>query len=99
MAYLLLMVFPAVMSASCFILRKETRLVIMAAVMTMLVEIVLVILIPLDQPVRLLGMTLVLDALSRLFLIGFFCVAILAFLASLHIPHGENFVPVSLLML
>jgi formate hydrogenlyase subunit 3/multisubunit Na+/H+ antiporter MnhD subunit len=98
MAYLLLIFFPISISASCFVLRKQTHIVIGTAVLTMLVQIALVTLLPLDQ-VRLLGLTLVLDPLSRLFLIGFFSVAALSFLASWRLPHGENFVPVSLLML
>lgn len=98
MAYLLLIFFPISISASCFVLRKQTPIVIVTAVLTMLVQIALVAQIPLDQ-VRLLGLTLVLDPLSRLFLIGFFSVAALSFLASWRLPHGENFVPVSLLML
>lgn len=99
MAYLLLMFFPAAMSASCFVLRKQTRLVIGIAVATMITQLVLASQLPPDQPSRLLGLTLVLDPLSRLFLMTFFCVGAFAFLSSWGIPHGENFVPVALLML
>jgi formate hydrogenlyase subunit 3/multisubunit Na+/H+ antiporter MnhD subunit len=99
MVYLLLIFFPTVMSASCFVLRKQTRFVIVAAVATMLVQIGLAVQLPIDQPARLLGLTVTLDALSRLFLIAFFSVAALAFIAAWQIPHGENFVPVALLML
>ncbi|HEU4321655.1 MAG TPA: proton-conducting transporter membrane subunit [Roseiflexaceae bacterium] len=98
MAYLLLIFFPISISATCFVLRKQTQLVIVAATLTMLVQIGLLTQLPLDQS-RLLGLTLSLDPLSRLFLTAFFCVAALAFLASWRIPHGENFVPVTLLML
>jgi formate hydrogenlyase subunit 3/multisubunit Na+/H+ antiporter MnhD subunit len=99
MIYLLLILFPTVMSASCFVLRKQTRFVIVAAVLTMLVQIALAAQLPVDQPARLLGLTLTLDALSRLFLLAFFSVAALAFIAAWQIPHGENFVPVALMML
>ena len=66
MTYLLLIFFPVAMAASCFVLRKQTRLVILGAVATMLVQIALVAQLPLDQPARLLGLTLNLDPLGRL---------------------------------
>ncbi len=99
MSYILLMLFPAVMGASCFILRKQTRLVIIAAVLTMLVQIGLLIPLPTNEPARMLGLTLSLDPLSRLFLIAFLCVAAFSFMASWRLPHGENFVPVTMLIL
>lgn len=99
MTYLLLIFFPVVMAASCFVLRKQTRLVILGAVATMLVQIALVIRLPLDQPARLLGLTLNLDPLGRLFLLAFLGVGALAFLATWSVPHGEQFVPVALLIL
>ncbi|MFO7167223.1 MAG: proton-conducting transporter membrane subunit, partial [Chloroflexota bacterium] len=99
MAYLLLITFPVVMGASSFLLRKQTQLVIGAAVLTMLVEIALVTLIPLDEPARLLGLTLTLDPLGRLFMVAFLVVGALAFVAALRLPHGENFVPIALVIL
>jgi formate hydrogenlyase subunit 3/multisubunit Na+/H+ antiporter MnhD subunit len=99
MAYLLLIAFPTVMAASCFVLRKQTRLVIVAAVATALAQLTLVAQLPLDEPARLLGLTLNLDPLGRLFLLTFLCVGALAFLATWRIPHGENFVPIALLTL
>jgi formate hydrogenlyase subunit 3/multisubunit Na+/H+ antiporter MnhD subunit len=99
MTYLLLIFFPVVMSASCFVLRKQTRLVILGAVATMLVQSALVAQLPLDQPARLLGLTLNLDPLGRLFLLTFLAVGALAFLATWSIPHGEQYVPVGLMIL
>jgi formate hydrogenlyase subunit 3/multisubunit Na+/H+ antiporter MnhD subunit len=99
MPYLLLITFPIVMGASTFLLRKQTRLVIVAAIITMLTQIGLVALIPLDAPARLLGLTLTLDPLSRLFLFAFLAVGAVAFLASWSLVHGENFVPIGLIML
>src|SRR4029453_13538215 len=99
MVYLLLIAFPTVMAASCFVLRKQTRLVIAAAVATALAQLTLVAQLPLDEPARLLGLTLNLDPLGRLFLLTFLCVGALAFLATWRIPHGENFVPIALLTL
>jgi hypothetical protein len=67
MVYLLLIFFPVAMGASSFVLRKQTRLVIVAAVVTVLAEIALVVRLPLDQPARLLGLTLTLDPLGQMF--------------------------------
>ena len=99
MVYLLLIAFPIVISLSSFVLRRRTQLVIVAAVATALTEIALVAQLPLDEPARLLGLTLTLDPLGRLFLLAFLCVGGLSFLAAWRLPHGENFVPVTLLIL
>jgi formate hydrogenlyase subunit 3/multisubunit Na+/H+ antiporter MnhD subunit len=99
MLYLLLIFFPISMAASCFVLRKQTSLVVVAAVAAVLTQIALVVQIPLDEPARLLGVTLALNELTRLFMLVFLGIGVVAFLASLHLPHGENFVPVTLLIL
>jgi formate hydrogenlyase subunit 3/multisubunit Na+/H+ antiporter MnhD subunit len=99
MTYLLLIFFPVVMAGSCFVLRKQTQLVILAGVATMLVQIALVRQLPLDQPARLLGLTLNLDPLGQLFLLTFLVIGALAFLATWSVPHGEQFVPVALMIL
>ena len=99
MVYLLLIFFPIVMGASCFVLRKQTHLVVVAAMMTMLVQIALVAQLPLDRQALLLGLTLTLDPLGRLFLFTFLCAGVMAFLATWRLPHGENFVPVALVII
>jgi formate hydrogenlyase subunit 3/multisubunit Na+/H+ antiporter MnhD subunit len=99
MTYLLLIFFPIVMAASCFVLRKQTRLVILGAVATMLVQIALVASLPLNQPVLMLGLNLALDPLSRLFLLTFLLTGALMFLATWNVPHGEQFVPITLMIL
>jgi formate hydrogenlyase subunit 3/multisubunit Na+/H+ antiporter MnhD subunit len=99
MIYLLLIFFPITMGASSFVLRKQTQLVIVGAVLTLLAQIGLVSRLPLDQPARLLGLTLTLDPLGRLFLLTFLGVSALALLATWRIPHGENFVPIGLLIM
>ena len=99
MTYLLLIFFPIAMGAGCFVLRKQTQLVIVAAVATLLAQIALVWQLPLDQPARLLGLTLTLDPLGRLFLLTFLAVGLLALLATWRIAHGENFVPIALMIL
>lgn len=97
MAYLLLILFPITISASCFLLRKATRAVIVIGVLTMLVLVALALMIP-NEPARLLGLTLSVDPLSRLFLVTFFCTAAIAIATTWFVPHGENFVPVSMLI-
>jgi formate hydrogenlyase subunit 3/multisubunit Na+/H+ antiporter MnhD subunit len=99
MTFLLLIFFPVAMAASCFVLRKQTQLVILGAVATMLVQIALVLRLPLEQPALLLGLTLNLDPLGRLFLLTFLAVGALAFLATWNVPHGENFVPIALMII
>src|SRR5512138_127626 len=99
MTYILLMFFPITMGLSCFLLRKQTRLVIGAAVVTLLAQLALAASLPTDQPARLLGLTLTLDPLGRLFLLTFLAISALALLATWRIPHGENFVPIGLLIM
>lgn len=99
MIYLLLMFFPITMGLSSFLLRKRTQIVIAGGVVTMLAQMALAASLPLNQPARLLGLTLSLDPLGRLFLLTFLGIGALALLASWRIPHGENFVPVALLIL
>jgi formate hydrogenlyase subunit 3/multisubunit Na+/H+ antiporter MnhD subunit len=99
MVYLLLIFFPIIMSLSSFLLRRQIHLAIIVAVATALTEIALVAQLPLDEPARLLGLTLTLDPLRRLFLLVFLCVGGLSFLVAWRLPHGENFVPVALLIL
>jgi formate hydrogenlyase subunit 3/multisubunit Na+/H+ antiporter MnhD subunit len=99
MPYLLMILFPIVMAASTFLLRKQTGLVVGAAVATMLTQVALAAPLPVDAPARLLGVTLTFNALGKLFLLTFPLLAALAMLCTLRLPHGENFVPVSLLTL
>jgi len=98
MVYLLLILFPLSLAASCFVLRRSTRLAVALALATALALVALVLQIPIDAPARMLGVTLILGSLSRLFLLAFLGVAIVAFGASWSLPHGENFVPVGLLI-
>jgi formate hydrogenlyase subunit 3/multisubunit Na+/H+ antiporter MnhD subunit len=99
MAYILLIVFPVAISVSCFILRTQTQLVIAAAIAAIAAQVIIALQIPIDEPARLLGLTVALDSLGRVFLIGFSLVVAVACLVSWGVPHGENFVPVALLML
>lgn len=99
MLYLLIILFPISIAAMCFILRKEMGLMLVVAVIAVFVQTVLVAQLPLDTPSRFLGMTFDLNALTRLFLLVFLSVVALSFVAAWHLPHGENFVSVALLIL
>lgn len=99
MLYLLIILFPLSMAASCFVMRKHTELVIIASVAVILTQMALVVQIPLDAPSRFLGVTLTLNELTQLFMLVFLGMGALSFLVSWHLPHGENFVPVTLVIL
>lgn len=99
MLYLLLIFFPLTMAASTFILRRNTALVILAALGTILALLGIVLQMPLDDPARLLGVTLSLTGLGRIFLLLFLAVGGFLLIAAWHLPHGENFVPIMLLTL
>jgi formate hydrogenlyase subunit 3/multisubunit Na+/H+ antiporter MnhD subunit len=99
MLYLLLIFFPISIAGGCFVLRKRTELVVTTAVVAVLAQMVMVTQLPLEEPARLLGITLSLNELTRVFMLVFLFIGMVSFLASLHLPHGENFVPVTLLIL
>ncbi|MGQ9548565.1 MAG: proton-conducting transporter transmembrane domain-containing protein [Roseiflexus sp.] len=99
MSYVLLIIFPLVFGASCFLLRHETRLAIGVAIAALIAQCALVLLTPVDQPVRLLGLTLNLDPLGRLFLAGFPAVIALMMLATWRLPHGEHLVAITLVII
>ena len=99
MPYLLLIVFPIIMGASCFLLRKQTRLALTLALATAVSQLVLTAGLPIDTPARLLGLTLALDPIGRLFLFAFLAVSALGFVVAWQLPHGENFAPITLVML
>jgi formate hydrogenlyase subunit 3/multisubunit Na+/H+ antiporter MnhD subunit len=99
MLYLLLILFPISMAAGCFVLRKRTELVIATAAAVLFTQMWLVVQLPLEEPSRFLGMTLSLNELNRLFMLVFLGIGVISFLATWHLPHGENFIPVTLLVL
>ena len=75
MPYLLLIFFPLAIAASCFVVRKHSRLAITVALAAVLTLTALVAQIPLDAPARMLGVTLILGSLGRLFMLAFLGVA------------------------
>lgn len=99
MLYLLLIFFPITMAASTFVLRRYSELVILAALGTVLAQLLIAVQLPLDDPTRFLGVTLTLSALNRVFLLLFLTMGGCAFVAAWHLPHGENFIAIALLTL
>jgi hypothetical protein len=67
--------------------------------LAVIVQIALVLQLPVDAPVRLLGLTLTIDPLGRLVMLTILGVALFSYVVTFFIAHGENFVPVSLLIL
>ena len=98
MLYALLILFPIAMAASSFVLRKQAGLAIVLGIVTIIIQAALVWWLPIDRPVRLLGLTLVLAPLVRLFLLAFFAIAATSLLVTYAVPHGENYIPVALLI-
>ncbi|MCX7790809.1 MAG: proton-conducting transporter membrane subunit [Chloroflexaceae bacterium] len=99
MTYLLLIFFPVTMAASTFMLRRQTELVIFAALGTVLAQLFIATQIPVDDPTRFLGVTLTLSPLNRVFMVLFLTIGGFAMIGAWHLPHGENFVPIALLIL
>lgn len=99
MLYLLLIFFPVTMALSTFLLRRNTGLVIFAALGSVLTMLLIATRIPLEDPTIFLGVPLTLSPLNRVFMLLFLTVSGCAFVAAWHLPHGENFVPIALLIL
>ena len=97
MVYLLLMLFPVAIAASCFVVRRQSGLAIGAGLICIVAQLILVAQIPVDEPVRLLGLTLNLSNVNRLFMIVFVVTGGLLLVGARSLPHGENFVPILLL--
>lgn len=99
MLYLLIILFPISMAASTFVLRRQSALVLFVALGTVLAQLLIAVQIPVDDPTRFLGVTLTLSGINRVFMLIFLALGGFAFVAAYHLPHGENFVPITLLTL
>jgi NADH-quinone oxidoreductase subunit N len=97
MTFLLMILLPWAMAAGCFALRPNTRLGISAALATLGVVIIFLVNLPLDEPVRSLGIALAIDRPGQV-LIGALLLAVgTAYVAWTALPVGEN-TPASLLV-
>lgn len=99
MIYVLLMVFPLAMAGGSFVLRRQDRLVTWAGVLTIVLEGWLALSAPIDQPARLLEISISYNALGRLFLVMFCVASLIATLTTIVSTHGEHFIATSLLIL
>ena len=99
MLYLLLMLTPVAMSAGCFVLRRQTRLVALVGADVALVELLLLLRVPVDEPVRLLGTTVLLSQLGQMALAGLLLLIGSMFCVWAAFPSGESAVPATLVAL
>lgn len=99
MIYVLLMVFPLAMAGGSFVLRRQSRLVTWAGVITIMLELWLALSAPIDQPARLLQISISYNALGRLFLVMFCLATLVGALMTLASTHGEHFIATALLIL
>jgi formate hydrogenlyase subunit 3/multisubunit Na+/H+ antiporter MnhD subunit len=99
MLYLLIIFFPLAVAAGMFLLRSQPIPSIVGAIICVVTQAVLVLKLPVDAPVRLLGLTLTIDPLGQLVLLTILGIALFAYVVTFFITHGEHFIPVSLLLL
>lgn len=99
MIYVLLIVFPLAMAGGSFVLRRQSQLVTWAGVITVMLELWLALSAPIDQPARLLQISIGYNALGRLFLAMFCLATLISVLMTLASTHGEHFVATALLIL
>lgn len=99
MLYLLIIFFPFAMATGLYLLRKQEMTAIAGGMLTIIVQIALVLQLPVDTPVRILGLTMTADPLGRMVMLTILGVALFSFAVAFFITHGEHFVPVTLLIL
>ena len=99
MPYLLLILMPFAMAGGCFVLRRQTRLVALVGAAVALIELAIVSVMPVDDPARLLGTSVLLSATGQLLLVAALLVALGSLLAWTGGASGENSVPATLLVL
>ena len=99
MTYVLLMVVPVVMAMVCFGLRQQQTFVLLLATATCMLLSWMLWVVPPDQPSLLMGVSVILRPINKLFLITF-CLGLAAtFIVAIRVAHGENFVTIGLLLL
>ncbi len=98
MTYLLLMAVPMIMAVVCFALRQQQTFVLMLAIATSLLLGWMIWHLPTDQPAQLLGVSVILRPINKLFLVTFALGLSATFVAATRVEHGENFVTIALLI-
>lgn len=99
MAYLLLVFLPIAMALYAYMLRSYRWIVFSALGVTLALETYLLFSLPLDRPVRLLGVILSLTATGRLFACAFILLAGVVLTAAHVLAQGELPIPVGLFVL
>jgi NADH-quinone oxidoreductase subunit N len=96
---LLLILLPFGMAAGCFTLRRRIRLVAIAGAGVALVELVLLLDMPVEEPAQLLGATLSLSGVGQLIVAALLIVVLGGLIVWSALPEGQNAVPATLLLL
>ncbi|MBN1484846.1 MAG: hypothetical protein JXA37_09000 [Chloroflexia bacterium] len=99
MLYLLFIALPLVVALYTFLLGQQRKLLLWAALTTIVLESYLCANLPLEQPIRLLGATLALSQLERLFLYVFLLLAGVVLLVAQELLQGDFPVPIGLFIL
>lgn len=99
MIYVLLMLFPLAVAGSCFVLRRQSQLVNWIGAATIAIQGWLALNTPIDQPARLLELSINYNALARLFLVVFCIGSLITLLVAMNAGHGEHFVATALVIL
>ncbi|MBA3468796.1 MAG: hypothetical protein H0T53_04040 [Herpetosiphonaceae bacterium] len=99
MIYLLMLMLPVVMAGVCFALRQQQTFALVLAIMTTLLIGWMAWSLQIDRPVSLLGVSITVRAINRLFLMAFALGLGATLVAATRVAHGENFVVIGLLMM
>lgn len=99
MLYLLIILVPLVMAGVCLALRQQQTFVLLLATATVLLVAWLAWRLPVDRPISLLGVSMTARAMNRLFLTTFALGLGSAFVVATRVAHGENYVPIGLIIL
>lgn len=99
MIYLLMLTLPIVMAGACFALRQQQSFVLVLAVITTLIIGWMAWRLPIDRPVSLLGVSITVHAINRLFLIAFALSLGATWIAATRVAHGENFVVIGMILM
>ncbi|MBM7844845.1 proton-conducting transporter membrane subunit [Herpetosiphon giganteus] len=98
MTFLLMFCLPLVMAVVCFALRQQQGLVQILAIGTTILLGWVIWQVPVDQPISIVGVSMTVRAINRLFLLavaGSFCIT---FIVATRVAHGENFVVIGLII-
>lgn len=99
MNYLLLFLLPIVMGGVCFMMRNQQGFVLGLAIATTALMAWIAWHLPIERPVSVVGVSITVQPINRLFMIAFAAGLGVTFVAATRVAHGENFVTIGLLIL